>query len=141
MYHYVREIKNSKYPAIKGLEISNFKKQLDFLQKKFEIVKPVDLIQNKELPNNSCLLSFDDGFKDHAKFVLPELNKRKLKGCFFPPGAAISENEILDVHSIHFILAKIKDETILVSILNSLCLENGYNEKDLKNHPDLISLI
>jgi peptidoglycan/xylan/chitin deacetylase (PgdA/CDA1 family) len=134
MYHYVREIKNSKYPAIKGLEISSFKRQLDFLEKNFEIIQPIDLIQNKELPNNSCLLSFDDGFKDHTEFVLPELNKRKLKGCFFPPGAAIIENEILDVHSIHFILAKVKDKSILVSILNSLCLENGYNKKDLKNY-------
>ncbi len=35
MYHYVREIKNSKYPTIKGLEISSFKRQLDFLEKNF----------------------------------------------------------------------------------------------------------
>ena len=84
--------------------------------------------------NQDILLSFDDGLKDHTEFVLPELNKRKLKGCFFPPGAAIIEDEILDVHSIHFILAKVKDKSILVSILNSLCLENGYNKKDLKNY-------
>ena len=25
MYHYVREIKNSKYPNLKGLEYKNFK--------------------------------------------------------------------------------------------------------------------
>ena len=136
-YHYVREIKNSKYPAIKGLEISKFKKQLDFLKKKFEIIKPLDLIQNKGLPNNSCLLSFDDGFKDHVKFVLPELNKRKLKGCFFPAAVPITEGKILDVHSIQFILAEINDKSILVFTLNSLCLENGYNDKDLKKYWNL----
>ena len=70
MYHYVRKIINSKYPGIKGLEISSFKKQLDFLEKNFNIIKPIDLIQNKSLPDNSCLLTFDDGFKDHIDFVL-----------------------------------------------------------------------
>ncbi len=34
MYHYVREIKNSKYPTIKGLEISSFKKTIRFFRKK-----------------------------------------------------------------------------------------------------------
>ena len=38
MYHYVREIKNSKYPKIKGLEFSGFKRQLDFLENNFEII-------------------------------------------------------------------------------------------------------
>lgn len=134
MYHYVRKIINSKYPGIKGLEISSFKKQLDFLEKNFNIIKPIDLIQNKSLPDNSCLLTFDDGFKDHIDFVLPELNKRKLKGCFFPPGAATIENKVLDVHLIHFILAKVEDKPNLVSILNSLCIKNGFTEKDLKNY-------
>ena len=31
MYHYVREIKNSKFPDIKGLEIENFRRQLNYL--------------------------------------------------------------------------------------------------------------
>ena len=86
------------------------------------------------MPDNPCLLTFDDGFKDHIDFVLPELNKRKLKGCFFPLGAAIIENKVLDVHLIHFILAKVKDKSNLVSILNSLCIKNGFTEKDLKSY-------
>ena len=35
MYHHVREIKNSKYPKIKGLEFVGFKRQLDYLEKKW----------------------------------------------------------------------------------------------------------
>ena len=33
IYHYVRKIKNSNYPKIKGLEIAGFKRQLDYLEK------------------------------------------------------------------------------------------------------------
>ena len=76
-YHYVREISGSNYPNIKGLEFSGFKRQLDYLEKNFNIIKPLDLINNSfSLPENSCLLTFDDGLKDHIKYVLPELNKR-----------------------------------------------------------------
>jgi hypothetical protein len=30
MYHYVRDLKNSRYPQIKGLDINCFEEQLDF---------------------------------------------------------------------------------------------------------------
>ena len=47
MYHYVREIKNSKYPEIKGLEYKLFLEQLDFLQKEFKqywVLKSLSLL-------------------------------------------------------------------------------------------------
>ena len=33
MYHYVREIKNSKFPNLKGLEFEDFKKQINYFIK------------------------------------------------------------------------------------------------------------
>ncbi|MGV8982708.1 hypothetical protein [Clostridium sp.] len=30
MYHYVRDLKNSRYPEIKGLDYNLFKNQIDF---------------------------------------------------------------------------------------------------------------
>ena len=33
MYHYVRPIKNSKYPNIKGLELHGFQRQIEFFKK------------------------------------------------------------------------------------------------------------
>ena len=44
MYHYVREIKNSKYPKIKGVELEIFKKQLDYLKLNFNMINGDDLI-------------------------------------------------------------------------------------------------
>ena len=38
MYHLVRKIKNSKYPKIKGLEFSGFKRQLDYLENNYKIL-------------------------------------------------------------------------------------------------------
>ena len=35
MYHYVRELKYSRYPEIKGLDYHLFKEQIRFLKKNF----------------------------------------------------------------------------------------------------------
>ena len=83
-YHYVRKIQNSKYPKIKGLEIDSFKGQLEYLEKNYKIIDPSDLINNevKDLKDNLCLLTFDDGFKDHYQYVFPHLIKKK-NFCLF----------------------------------------------------------
>ncbi len=38
MYHYVRDLNNSRYPAIKGLDYSLFKKQIEFFEQNFHVV-------------------------------------------------------------------------------------------------------
>ena len=49
------------------------------------------------------LLSFDDGYIDHYKYVVPTLVKNKIKGCFYPP-INIFKGKLLNVNKIHFIL-------------------------------------
>ena len=39
MYHYVRPLKSSLYPGIKGLELDGFVNQLEYLKKKFTFPK------------------------------------------------------------------------------------------------------
>ena len=109
MYHYVRPLKKSLYPEIKGLELEVFLKQIKYFQKNFRILT-VDQIfdsinENRTIPDNSILLTFDDGFKDHYLNVFPFLKEKNIQGLFFPPGKIIEEDFLLDVHKIHFILA------------------------------------
>lgn len=129
MYHYVREIKSSKYPKIKGLEISGFRRQLDYLINNYNIITADDVINfvkyGINLPEKACLLTFDDGYKDHINFVLPELLKRNLQGSFFPPVKPVVEREILDVNRIHFILASTNNISDLINDVNKLCIEHG----------------
>ena len=136
IYHYVREIKQSIYPNLKGLEIKGFKRQLDYLKKNYNIINPKDLINNTnlKLKDNSCLLTFDDGLKDHVDYVLNELNERNLKGCFFPTASTVNENRLLEVHAIQFILAVTKNISELISDLNSICIKNGYTEENIKTY-------
>ena len=66
------------------------------------------------LPANACLLSFDDGYKDHIKYVMPELMKRKIQGLFFPSVQSTVEREMLEVNSIQFILESCSDYEKLI---------------------------
>jgi peptidoglycan/xylan/chitin deacetylase (PgdA/CDA1 family) len=120
---------------MKGLELDGFRRQLDYLLTNFEFVTAEDVIDavkfDKVLPRNACWLTFDDGYKDHSNYVLPELLKRKIQGSFFPPVKPITERLMLDVNSIHFILASMKDAAILVSDLNNEIREHGYTNSDL----------
>ena len=135
MYHYVRPIKGSKFPGIKGLELDGFKRQLDYLSENFNIVSTKQVINavkhSSPLPRDACWLTFDDGYKDHFKYVLPELLNRDLHGAFFPPRAAIEDDVILDVNLIHHILSCSDDISYLVSNLNAHCLNEGISESDI----------
>ncbi len=137
MYHYVREIKKSQYPNVKGLELEGFKRQLDYLEKNHAIISPSDFIAYIKgeiaLPDNACLLTFDDGYKDHYKYVLPELLKRKISGCFFPPARPIIDKCLLDVNAIHFIIACCNDVKKLINNLKEECFKYDITLKDL-NH-------
>jgi len=136
MYHYVRPLKDSQYPGIKGLEFQKFKQQLDFVEKNYVVVTANELIHSAgdveyRLPKNACLLTFDDGYRDHFDYVLPELLRRGLQGSFFPPAKCITERSMLDVNKIHYILATCNNSEQLVIELEQLSLDNGIAESDL----------
>ena len=131
-YHYVREIKNSSYPNLKGLEYENFKNQLDFLTKNYEFIDPIELQNHDKLSNNACLLTFDDGFKDHINYVLPELKKRKIKAIFFPPALPIEKKKVLDTHLLHFILEKTRDFKKLNSELFEILKKKNFTDTEIQ---------
>lgn len=118
MYHYVRPVKESKYPHIKGLELDGFIRQIRYFKDNFNFITAKQLLDsiydNIPIPKNAILLTFDDGFKDHYLHVFPMLKKFEIQGLFFPPAKAIEECQVLDVHKIHFILASCDNKQKLI---------------------------
>jgi peptidoglycan/xylan/chitin deacetylase (PgdA/CDA1 family) len=145
-YHYVRPIKNSKFPNIRGLEIDNFIKQLDYFKKNFKIITQNDILEhiyeNKNIPKNSILLTFDDGLKDHFQYVFPLLKKNNISGVFFPPSDSIENKIVLDVHKIHFILEICKNPLEIINEI-SLYLErlNDSSVDSFENYFSKLSTI
>ncbi len=135
MYHYVRDLKNSRYPEIKGLDVSLFKKQIAFFKENFDPITIEDLIDHYDrgtkLPERPLLLTFDDGYIDHFTTAFPILQENGMQGSFFIPGKTFTENVMLDVNKIHFVLASAPIDDLYNEVLkkiDELIFNNEYNE-------------
>ena len=112
MYHYVRDVEATPFPAIKALAIADFESQLDVLQSQYTIIDYQTfeaLLDGKERAKEpTALLTFDDGFVDHYEVVFPILTRRGLSGVFFLAGSPLADPpHVLNVHKTHFLLARL----------------------------------
>jgi len=131
MYHYVRDLRRSRYPDIKALETDYFRAQIAYIKKYYNVISGEELLTVIEccefdaLPPRPLLLTFDDGYIDHYMNVFPILSREKLPGCFFPVAKCTLENRVLDVNKIHFILASVSDKNIIIEDIFRLIDNNG----------------
>ncbi|MGF1692749.1 polysaccharide deacetylase family protein [Photobacterium kagoshimensis] len=123
MYHYVRRIKQSRYPGIKGLELDDFIAQLRFFKQNYQVVTMEQVLAAKRgsgtLPNDALLLTFDDGYVEHFTHVYPILKAMNMQGSFYVPAKTVLEHKILDVNKLHFILASGAEHTALLATLKA----------------------
>ncbi len=119
MYHYVRP-SNAELPYFSHLHIEDFTKQLDYFEKRYGFLSKDDFLLSLKtgVPGDGVVLTFDDGFKDHYKYVLPYLRKRDLWGIFYVPTGIYHSGKLLDVHRIHMLLGKYGGYKILNSLKN-----------------------
>lgn len=140
MYHYIRDLAHSRYPDIKGLDLSLFREQIGFLKRTFRIVTMEEVILaargTYDLPEQALLLTFDDGYIDHFTFAMPILEENHVQGAFFIPGKTFEEHSLLDVNKIHYILAGAKPERLLADLLARMDYYRG-NEFDFPDNKEL----
>jgi peptidoglycan/xylan/chitin deacetylase (PgdA/CDA1 family) len=136
MYHYVRDLARSRYPAIKGRTVEDFKGQLDYLARHHTVVSADHVIAasrgESDLPDNAAWLTFDDGYSDHYANVFPLLDARGWQGSFFVPARPVLEGRLLDVNKIHFVLAAQPDGDLLVEALRLAVEAARENSADLQ---------
>jgi len=96
------------------MRIDDFSRQLDYFGNEFGFVTKDELKESLEtgVPAKGVILTFDDGFKDHFDYVLPELESRGLWGIFYIPMAPYINGRILDVHRIHLLLGKYAGDVV-----------------------------
>ena len=96
-YHYIKNFKKEKYKNLNGLDVLEFRKQIDYIEKNFEVIS-FEQLENKNFKTNKnkIILTFDDGYYDHYSIVFKELKKIKMTGYFFPVIDVLEKKRILD---------------------------------------------
>jgi peptidoglycan/xylan/chitin deacetylase (PgdA/CDA1 family) len=114
MYHYVRDLGASRYPKIKGMELHEFRDQIAWLSANYELTSldvALEFLRgNYTASKDICLLTFDDGLKEHHSDVLPILAKYKIQGLFGVITSCIEDKIVAPVHMNHFLMAKLEFE-------------------------------
>ena len=67
---------------------SSFVKQLDIIKSEFKVITEVGI-------PGSCIVSFDDGYKNNIEIAARLLNDRKISGLFFVPACSFESRSIL----------------------------------------------
>ncbi|MBI5188265.1 MAG: polysaccharide deacetylase family protein [Nitrospirae bacterium] len=132
MYHYVRD-RFETNSGIRGLTAEELEQQIRHLGEGFEFIGPEDIInyftgERRRLPDRACLLTFDDGLKDHFKFVYPILKKYRISGIFFLITETFMEGSVSTVHKIHLLREKLGTDEFTNLVLGNL--KEKYSFKD-----------
>lgn len=111
MYHYVRDLPNTPFPKIKGMLSSEFHRQLSALQEHYEMAtmdSALEFLRGNYVPaRDLCLLTFDDGLKEHYSEITPLLVEHKVQGLFFLITSCLEGRYIAPVHMNHFLMASL----------------------------------
>lgn len=135
MYHYVRDLPDPRYPGLKGISTERFKSQLDLLAQKYEMAtleSALAHVQGDYHPKRDlCLLTFDDGLKEHRTIAAPMLATRGLQGVFFISTGAYEQKTVFPVHENQLLLATLEFEEYRSHLLR--LIHQQYPELDSKN--------
>lgn len=122
MYHYVRDLPRSDFPRINGMHTDDFRIQVARLDERYEMAtleSALEFLGGEYRPKRDlCLLTFDDGFRDHYTNVLPILTERRIQGLFFVNTAGQEEHRVAPVHMNQFLVAALG-----VDAYRKTCLE------------------
>ncbi|MCU1241128.1 MAG: est4A [Candidatus Acidoferrum typicum] len=123
-YHYVRDLPHSRFPQIKGMLLDDFRNQVKVLPDLFEMAtlnSAYDFLAGRYQPGRDlCLMTFDDGLKEHYSEVTPILSEKGIQGIFFPITGCMQDHVVAPVHMNHFLLAALGCEQYRAAFVDEL---------------------
>jgi peptidoglycan/xylan/chitin deacetylase (PgdA/CDA1 family) len=108
-YRYVRDLQRTPFPCLSATLIEDFRTQVDELSSAFEmasIESAIDFLNGEYRPRRDlCLLTFDDGLREHYTTVMPILYEKRLRAVFFPITSCVAEQRVAPDHMSQFLMA------------------------------------
>lgn len=107
-FHHVRPGNPKEFSALHYRSVIQFEEQISLLGKYFDFISPTEaarILKSGQPPSSSkCMLTFDDGLRDHFDHVFPALQRLKLTALFCI-NTRPWEGKLLSVHMAHLLSA------------------------------------
>ncbi len=141
MYHYIRDLPNTPFPKSKGMHTGEFREQLTTLKARYEMAtleSALEFIRGSYSPaRDLCLLTFDDGLKEHHSEITSLLVDHGIQGLFFVITSCLEGQYIAPAHMNHFLMAGLDFDTYRCVLLERLDGLNGGSTESRLN-PELV---
>jgi peptidoglycan/xylan/chitin deacetylase (PgdA/CDA1 family) len=126
-YHYVRDLPRTKFPRLKGLMPEEFRAQIAHFASRYEMATLKDahsyLLGGYKPARDLCLLTFDDGLKEHYAGVMPLLVKYGIQGIFGIITSCVEDHRVASVHMNHFLMASLGFEAYRNAFIKRLQIQ------------------
>lgn len=114
MYHYVRDVAGTPFPRLHSVGVAEFRRHVKALADHYEMAtleSALAFLRGGYAPaRDLCLLTFDDGLRDHYSNVMPILHAYGIQGAFFVITGSV-EGRVAAVHKNHFLAAALEPAT------------------------------
>ena len=132
MYHYVMEPEQWKGSV--PISPNEFKKQVEWAKKYYEIIKPEDM--NKPTIKPKCIISFDDATKDQYKNAFRILKELEVPGYFTLMSGPLVERQVPIFHLVHTALSYFNDKEIWEEVAFKVDKDEIKNKSDIYSYEE-----
>ncbi|WP_295123768.1 polysaccharide deacetylase family protein [uncultured Chitinophaga sp.] len=125
-YHHL--VNDGEVPHIKHLYpwkgTKAFEQDLDFLASNFKPVSLPEILkcinEQRPIPDNTFLLTFDDGLREVKEVIAPMLQRKGLPGVFFLNSAFIDNKELFYQFKISLLIDALEKNTYSQAVLGEI---------------------
>jgi peptidoglycan/xylan/chitin deacetylase (PgdA/CDA1 family) len=140
-YHYVRDLPRTRFPKIKGMLLDDFRNQVKAITESFEmatIESSIAFLTGKYSPRRDlCLMTFDDGLREHYADVTPILAERHVQGIFFLISSCLEDGIVAPVHMNHFLMAHLDFDSYRRAFMETVRAMGFGQQLDAPLHPSV----
>jgi peptidoglycan/xylan/chitin deacetylase (PgdA/CDA1 family) len=138
-YHYVRHLPRTRFPQIKGMLLDDFRNQVRMLPDVYEMAtleSAFEFLTGKYTPRRDlCLMTFDDGLREHYADVTPILAEEQIQGLFFLITGCLEDGVVAPVHMNHFLMAGLGFETYRAAFEKTVAELGAAEDLQAANNP------
>lgn len=136
MYHRVCDINNHDLDNDAIVTTQNFDEQMEYISRNYKVISFDTFIKyyenNKKLPKNSIIITFDDGYKDCYLYAYPILKKYNAPAIFFLTTDYINSDKLFWWDKIAYIINNTDMKSLSINGFGTFSLEDSVKKEKTK---------